>query len=97
MKTKNIIFTALLFLSAIMTGCSPDEFSLGGQTVSPDDLAEGVAFTIEHDANNPNIIYLKSLMGAKYTVLWEHPQGRSQEPEVTLKMPFAGTYTVKFV
>lgn len=96
MKTKNIIFTALLFLSAIMTGCSPDEFSLGGQTVSPDDLAEGVAFTIEHDANNPNIIYLKSLMGAKYTVLWEHPQGRSQEPEVTLKMPFAGTYTVKF-
>ncbi|MCR5068193.1 MAG: hypothetical protein K6A78_00055 [Prevotella sp.] len=96
MKTKNIIFTALLFLSAIMTGCSPDEYSLGGQTVSPDDLAEGVAFTIEHDANNPNIIYLKSLMGAKYTVLWEHPQGRSQEPEVTLKMPFAGTYTVKF-
>ena len=39
---------------------------------------------------------MESKLGVNYTALWEHPQGRSQEQKVTLKMPFEGTYTVKF-
>ena len=35
-------------------------------------------------------------MGSEYTPLWNHPQGRSQEKKVTLKIPFAGTYDVQF-
>jgi hypothetical protein len=76
--------------------CSPDESSLGGVDVSTSELVEGIAFKIEHDATNPNIVYLTSLMDSKYQPLWDHPQGRSQAPVVTLKIPFAGTYTVKF-
>lgn len=95
MKRIFRIFTAVL-VGALWFSCSPDESSLGDIDVSPSDLVEGIAYKIEHDADNPNIIYLKSLMDAKYTPLWEHPQGRSQASAITLKMPFEGTYEVKF-
>jgi len=76
--------------------CTPDSYDLGSVDISPDELVEGIAYTVEHDKENPNIIYLTSLLGNKYTPLWEHPQGRSQEQKVTLKMPFDGTYEVTF-
>lgn len=79
-----------------MFSCSPDEGSLGKMDVAPEELVEGIAFRIEHDASNPNIIYLTSLMDSKYKPQWEHPQGRSQSRTVTLKIPFEGTYQVKF-
>ncbi|PRD45036.1 hypothetical protein C5745_18550 [Sphingobacterium haloxyli] len=82
--------------SVWMGGCTPEEFELGDIDVNPQDLVEGIAFKIEHDAENPNIVYLTSLMDDRYTPLWDHPQGRSQERRVTLKIPFEGTYEVKF-
>lgn len=90
------IFASLFWGCALMASCSPDDLTLQSADVAPQDLVEGIAFKIEHDAANPNIVYLKSLMGAQYTPLWSHPQGRSQEPTVTLKMPFAGEYEVRF-
>lgn len=98
MKLKYSIYSvlgAMMMLFGI-SSCSPDEYDLGSKDVTTADLVEGKAFTIEHDSNNPNIVYLKSLMSSRYTVLWEHPQGRTQESEVTLKIPFGGTYTAKF-
>src|SRR5687768_4782205 len=89
------ILTALLVLFAGYS-CTPDEFELGDADVAPAALVEGIAYKVEHDANNPNIVHLTSLMDSKYTPLWDHPQGRSQAKTVTLKIPFAGTYTVKF-
>lgn len=69
---------------------------LGDVDVKPGDLVEGIAFKVEHDADNPNIVYLTSLMDNRYTPLWDHPQGRSQDQKVTLRIPFEGTYEVKF-
>jgi hypothetical protein len=89
------IFTMLLG-ALLWYSCTPDEFSLADEDVTPSDLVEGIAFKIEHDPSNPNIVHLVSLMDTKYTPLWDHPQGRSQEHDVTLKIPFAGTYEVKF-
>lgn len=88
----------MLFVWTVLlnTSCSPDKYLLGDIDVLPKELVEGIAYKIEHDPANPNIIYLTSLMDSKYTPLWDHPQGRSQDKKVTLKMPFAGTYTVKF-
>jgi len=80
----------------LFSACSPDDHSLGAVDVTPDDLVQGLAYTLTADANNPNIIYLESLMESNYTSLWETPQGRSQKNKVTLKMPFPGTYTVTF-
>ncbi|HEY3401921.1 MAG TPA: hypothetical protein VGK59_00960 [Ohtaekwangia sp.] len=88
------IFTALLGLWIF--SCSPDEADLGNVDVSSNELVEGIAFKIEHDATNPNIVYLTSLMDSRYTPQWDHPQGRSQKQTVRLEIPFAGTYTVKF-
>ncbi len=90
------LFSLLSILAIMFTSCSPEEFALGAIDVKSEDLVEGIAFKIEHDATNPNIVYLTSLMGTQYTPLWNHPQGRSQEQKVTLKMPFAGTYDVQF-
>lgn len=80
----------------LFTSCTPEEFAMGSINVKKTDLLEGIAFKIEHDATNPNIVYLTSLMDDSYTPLWNHPQGRSQEKKVTLKIPFAGTYNVQF-
>jgi len=93
-KIIKIFFTFVLGVFAF--SCSPDENMLGDVDVNANELVEGIAFKIEHDAVNPNIIYLTSLMDKKYQPLWDHPQGRSQSEVVTLKMPFPGTYTVKF-
>jgi len=93
------IFTYIICFFAAMVlfgACSPENYTLGDIDVTSAQLEKGKAFTIEHDANNPNIVYLTSLMDSRYTALWEHPQGRSQEKKVTLKMPFPGEYTVKF-
>jgi len=79
-----------------LMSCSPEEFGLGSVDVKPGDLVPGIAYKIEADAQNPNIIHLTSLMDKKYTPLWDHPQGRSQSQSVTLRIPFPGTYTVKF-
>jgi hypothetical protein len=76
--------------------CTPEQYDLDAKDVTPDDLVEGLAYTITHDPVNPNIVYLESKMGDRYTALWEHPQGRSQEKKVTLQIPFDGTYTVRF-
>lgn len=90
------VYTLLVMFALVLVGCTPDNHELESPDVTVDDLAEGIAYTITHDASNPNIVYLESLMGTRYTPVWEHPQGRSQEQKITLKMPFDGTYTVKF-
>ena len=97
-KTINKAACALAASLAVvaMAACSPDSFEMGGKDVSPADLTEGKAFSITHDSDNPNIVYLKSLMDACYQVSWIEPQGRSQQPEVTLQIPFPGTYDVLF-
>ncbi|SFC02612.1 hypothetical protein SAMN05421747_103149 [Parapedobacter composti] len=86
----------LLLLAMAVFGCSPEDFDLGAVDVKPEDLVPGLAFTIEHDSENPNIVYLTSLMDKRYTPLWEHPQGRSQDARVTLRIPFEGIYEVRF-
>ena len=89
-------FSILSIVTMMLAACSPEDFTLGTKDVKPGDLVEGIAFKIEHDATNPNIICLTSLMGSQYTPLWNHPQGHSQEQKVTLEIPFAGTYQVQF-
>src|SRR5687767_13371890 len=89
------VFTVFL-VGLIGYACSPEEHELATASVDSDELVEGIAFSIEHDTDNPNIVYLTSLMDSRFTPLWDHPQGRSQAQTVTLKIPFPGTYTVKF-
>lgn len=87
---------ALFLVGLVAYACSPEEHELQQAGVGSDELVEGIAFSIEHDTENPNIVYLTSLMDERYNPLWDHPQGRSQARQVTLKIPFPGEYTVKF-
>ncbi|MCD8166564.1 MAG: hypothetical protein LUE93_10900 [Bacteroides sp.] len=89
--------SSLLLIVTAFVSCTPEEYSLGKADISPSDLVEGIAFSITHDSENPNIVYLKSLINdSKYTFSWIHPQGTSQEQEVTLRIAFEGTYPVVF-
>ena len=96
MKLSYYIYSLIASVLLIFSACSPDEYDLGGKDLTADDLVEGLAYSITHDSENPNIVYLESKLGTNYTALWEHPQGRSQEKKVTLRIPFEGTYTVTF-
>lgn len=96
MRYKYYIHSVIVGVLMAFAACTPDKYELGEVDITSEDLVEGLAYTITHDEDNPNIIYLKSLLESKYTCLWEHPQGRSEAAEVTLQMPFAGEYEVTF-
>jgi hypothetical protein len=96
MKLKSSIYLFIASVLMLFSACTPEQYDLGAMDVTPDDLVEGLAYAITHDSDNPNIVYLESKMGDRYTALWEHPQGRSQAKKVTLKIPFDGVYSVRF-
>lgn len=75
--------------------CTPDAPELPEMTLSAEDLVMGEAYTITQDADDPNTIYLTSLIKG-VTPLWEYPGGRSQKSEVKLQIAFKGQYTFKF-
>lgn len=94
MKNIRLFIFSLLCLAGV-SACMPEEYELGTVDVAAEDLVPGLAYTVTQDSSDPNTIYLKNLMTG-YTPLWEHPQGRSQKNEITLKIAFKGTYVIKF-
>ncbi len=94
---RSIYWCILLCCSCLFwAACTPEKYELGAIDVEAANIKQGTSYTIEHDPANPNIIHLTSLMDSRYTPLWQHPQGRSQEKKVTLNMAFPGTYDVVF-
>ena len=96
--TKTFKYLSCLLLGALAVGawsCSADEYTMPQPNITPEELVEGVAFSVEHDAANPNIIHLTSLMPASYQVAWETPQGRKTGATASLSIPFDGEYEVK--
>ena len=71
---NKLIHTLQMALAAVLIGlvsaCTPDSYDLEAPDVASEDLVEGIAFSITHDSENPNIVYLKSLMPANYQVCW---------------------------
>lgn len=92
---KNLSRIALFGAVAFSVASCADEYSMPAPNIDPAELVEGIAFTVEHDSENPNIIHLKSLMPAQYNVAWITPQGRRNTKEVTMQMPFDGSYEVQ--
>lgn len=80
----------------VMPACTPDEYSLGEQTYVAKDLAEGIAYSVTPDAQNPNIIHLEALTNSDCMPLWETPNGRFQGKKTSINLPFAGPYFVVF-
>lgn len=95
--TDRLKYTCIAAAAAItlgLTACSDDNYSLPSPDLVAGQLVEGVAFSVEHDSANPNIIHLKSLMDPRYSVAWITPQGRRNTSEVTLQIPFNGQYEI---
>ncbi len=93
---KSIKYFALGAVVALsMASCSEETYDLPNPDVSTAELVEGIAYTVEHDAQNPNIIHLKSLMPSSYQIAWVTPQGRKTGAEATLQIPFEGDYEVQ--
>lgn len=90
------LFVLALFAAVGFTACMPDSPEMEAADISAEELVMGEAYSITQDSEDPNTIYLKSLLPASYTPLWEHPQGRSQQSEVTLHIAFKGDYVFTF-
>ena len=75
--------------------CTDEDYNMPEPNISSEELVEGVAFSVEHDAQNPNIIHLTSLMPESYQVAWITPQGRKTGSTASLSIPFDGTYEVQ--
>ena len=79
--------------AALMFGaCTPDDYGFGGAQYSSDNLVAPGAYTVSIDGNR---VYLTSKISG-CTPLWVTPNGRSQESELMLELPFAGDYEVTF-
>lgn len=59
MKLNYYICLLMASVLSIFSACSPDEYDLGDKGLTTDDLVEGIAYTITHDSENPNIIIWK--------------------------------------
>lgn len=84
------LFTLLLLATAIMTACSPDDYGMGGAQYTADQLKAPDAYTVSINGNR--VTLTSKLVGC--TPLWITPNGRSQEQQLTLALPFAGEYEV---
>lgn len=99
MKINKYIYS---FMAAVLmfafAACSPDDYSMGGSGINANDLAEGIAFKVEKDASNPNLVHLTNLK-TDYNAYWSHTGvglGHSKGDSVDLKIAFAGTYPVVY-
>lgn len=97
--TKAFKYLSYMLVGAACAGaawsCTDETYSIPEPNITPAELVEGVAFTVDHDADNPNIIHLKSLMPAEYQIAWVTPQGRKTGKEASLSIPFDGDYQVQ--
>jgi hypothetical protein len=94
MNLKRIYSFIACGLLMLGTACSPDDYSLGTADVATEDLVEGLAFTVDVDQAT-NTVTMKSLLGSKYVTSWIHPQGTTTAESATIRIPFAGDYTVQ--
>lgn len=92
-----------LILAAVIlafSACSPDEYELGGKSLTSDDLLEGIAFDVTVDQETNTVSFItKDFIGSDYTVCWDFSnagQGYSQERNVTFQIPFSGRYAAFF-
>ena len=93
MKIHNHIYMLLAaMVMFLVAACSPDDFSFGKKTYSPEDLVEGKAYTVTIEGN---VVKLESKI-SDCTPLWVTPNGRSQEKSLSVELPFAGEYEVTF-
>lgn len=79
-----------------LTGCQPDEYSLGGSIYTPDDLQQGINYSVVPDKDNPNIIHLSSNVKGVIPSWILTDGSTSQKASLDLNIPFAGEYSVTF-
>lgn len=87
MKLKHI-FSLVAGTLLMLASCSPDDYSFGSgkNTVTKDD------YSVSVDGNK--VTFTSNVSGC--TPLWETPNGKSQEKQFTIELPFAGTYEFTF-
>lgn len=93
LKYLSIALSASLFG---LVSCQPDEYSLGGAAYTPDDLQQGINYSVTPDAKNPNIIHLSTDVKGVIPSWILTDGATSQKSSLDLNLPFAGEYSVTF-
>lgn len=74
------------------SACSPDDYGMGDAQYSSADLVAPSAYEVTINGNK--VTLTSHIKGC--TPLWITPNGRSQQQELTIELPFAGDYEVTF-
>lgn len=76
----------------VITACSPEDYGFGSAQYTAEQLVAPSAYEVTVEGNR---VHLKSkLQGC--TPLWVTPNGRSQNEDYYIDLPFAGDYEVTF-
>lgn len=92
MKLNQSIYSLIAGLLLMLSACTPEEYDMGAKTYESGDLTQGSAYTVTIEGNK--VLLKSNITGC--TPLWVTPQGRSQESELSIELPFAGSYEVTF-
>ncbi|GLB51964.1 hypothetical protein NBRC110019_10030 [Neptunitalea chrysea] len=92
MKTIHKISLLLIGIMFSFVSCE-DKYEIGG-LLSKDELDFTVVQDYSQDTGGNTVILTNLTEGA--SAYWEYELGTSNKEEVTVKFPFAGTYTIQF-
>lgn len=76
----------------LLAACSPDDYELGGAQYDASQLTPPDAYTVAIDGNR--VALKANTPGCQ--PLWITPNGRSQQQEMNIELPFAGDYEVTY-
>lgn len=94
MKLRYLIYSAIASAAMLVNACTPDDDSLGGIDVTPDDITMGVGFTIDVDQKSNHVTFT-SLMPSSYTTYWEYgPMPADGEEAAVSGISTSSTYNV---
>lgn len=88
----NKIYPLMAGVLLTLAACTPEDYTMGEAQYTSADLVSPDAYTVTVDGNKVNLA--SKIKGC--TPLWITPSGRSQAQNLTLELPFAGTYEVTF-
>ena len=71
MKTKKLLYGALMSIVMLIAACTPDSDSMGALDLTTSQLAENTGFSVNVDQST-NQVTFTSLLPSSYSVYWEY-------------------------
>jgi hypothetical protein len=92
MKNIKLLITSFLMLAMLVSSCSPDTYSLDGET-NKSDIKYDIVQDFSADSGGNTVVMTNKTPGVVLT--WDYVTGKSDKASQTVKYAFKGEYTIK--